>query len=1273
MQPLYLVSPLLPARKAAGKTPTLRTLCFRCRVLIRKEPLVTVRPWLKDFCAKLNRSTHTHSRRLRRHDRAVLHFSRAETGRSLEKLEDRTLLAASVLFGSGELQIITDANETVLIRDDPATPGRVDVQVGTGSAAATTAPSLPNVATTDVTSIVLVTGAGNNTIDLSGVLASAFTGLTSISVQSGNGDDSITGGNADDTISGGDGNDTIAGGSGNDNIDAGDGDDSVSGDDGDDTILGDDGNDTIAGNSGNDSVLAGDGLDSVSGNEGLDTLNGNSGADTISGDDGADFLLGGGGADLVSGGLEGDTIIGNSGADTLSGDDGDDFVDGGNSNDSILAGEGNDTLNGMAGDDTLDGGGGDDTILGGDGADLALGDGPDVNIVTFGNDVIRGQGGNDTLRGTLGADTIEGGAGDDEIQSELSENLPPPVPSAPVAPPLPPTPPFVTQFDPAVSTGGTTDLGASAVLSVGSGDLSLAITVDAAGQPTTTLYDPAGAVGPTDPGNSVNSNFTGIMVDGGAVAQLDAQGASLTGTTGDVSSTFTQSGLDFSLIQQIEPLRDSNATTIGALFSQTYGVTNPTAATVTLEFLRGTHYHSSSFGFGGVSLSAGGRIVDSTGIEILVQSNMLGDIDTAGTLTGITGLSGDPVIVSRFGVGNRPFTVTDVPSRLNDIVVDDNDGNGFDDLGRNDIGLSLRSVFTIPAGAAVQFSQHLFFADAAPSAVAGTVNTPPVATSDTVSTFATPVTFVPVTNDTDADGVLNFASIQIETQPANGTAVSLGDGRITYTANPGFSGVDTFTYSIADDGGARSAPATVTITVIEAADTIGDSLDGGLGDDTIVGGAGDDFINGRSGNDSLSGAAGNDTILGGAGDDILSGGTGNDTLDGQSGNDVINGDEGEDVIVFGGAGDGLDTVDGDSGSDTVRVQGTANNDTFRVAQDASGLLIVSQGAATITIDPSSVQAVIVNGLAGNDFIGIDPLQRVGRIVLMVNGGLGDDTIDAGGRDTGSVVLELNGQVGDDTLAGGKQNDRLNGGVGDDSLIGGEGRDTLSGNDGQDIIAGGIGDDLIRGGSGNDTLAGDDGNDLIDGGLDNDVVSGGNGNDTLRGNFGDDALNGMAGDDSIMGSSGRDTLAGGSGNDTLDGGRNDDRIRGQGGNDTLRGDHGDDFISGDAGNDEIIGEDGDDTIMGGNGADGIAGGDGNDLIEGQGMEDTITGGDGNDTLRGGGSDDTILGEQGDDVINGNSGTDTGATGEGADAIPESIEILDESFMLSSEMMMNLDGV
>ena len=65
-------------------------------------------------------------------------------------------------------------------------------------------------------------------------------------------------------------------------------------------------------------------------------------------------------------------------------------------------------------------------------------------------------------------------------------------------------------------------------------------------------------------------------------------------------------------------------------------------------------------------------------------------------------------------------------------------------------------------------------------------------------------------NDSDPDGdPLTIVSL---TQPVNGTVVNNGNGTITYTPFPNFSGVNTYTYTITDGNGA-TASATVTITV----------------------------------------------------------------------------------------------------------------------------------------------------------------------------------------------------------------------------------------------------------------------------------------------------------------------------------------------------------------------------------------------------------------------------------------------------------------------------
>jgi hypothetical protein len=61
--------------------------------------------------------------------------------------------------------------------------------------------------------------------------------------------------------------------------------------------------------------------------------------------------------------------------------------------------------------------------------------------------------------------------------------------------------------------------------------------------------------------------------------------------------------------------------------------------------------------------------------------------------------------------------------------------------------------------------------------------------------------------------VLNPASLVIVTQPAQGTVTVNADGTITYTSTGNVAGTDTFTYTVADDDGHLSNPATVTVTI----------------------------------------------------------------------------------------------------------------------------------------------------------------------------------------------------------------------------------------------------------------------------------------------------------------------------------------------------------------------------------------------------------------------------------------------------------------------------
>ncbi|MCU4441122.1 tandem-95 repeat protein, partial [Acinetobacter lwoffii] len=107
--------------------------------------------------------------------------------------------------------------------------------------------------------------------------------------------------------------------------------------------------------------------------------------------------------------------------------------------------------------------------------------------------------------------------------------------------------------------------------------------------------------------------------------------------------------------------------------------------------------------------------------------------------------------------------------------------------------------------------------------VSSAPNTSPVASDDTYNTaFNTPVTLNPLANDTDADGnpltitAINGVTLtpgtaqQINTP--NGVVNIEAQGTITFTPNNGFTGQESFNYSISDGQGGTSS-ATLTITI----------------------------------------------------------------------------------------------------------------------------------------------------------------------------------------------------------------------------------------------------------------------------------------------------------------------------------------------------------------------------------------------------------------------------------------------------------------------------
>lgn len=103
--------------------------------------------------------------------------------------------------------------------------------------------------------------------------------------------------------------------------------------------------------------------------------------------------------------------------------------------------------------------------------------------------------------------------------------------------------------------------------------------------------------------------------------------------------------------------------------------------------------------------------------------------------------------------------------------------------------------------------------DAADSRVNKVVAVPgaPVATNDLLTVPAgTSSVLNPLANDLDADG--NTLTLTAATSGAHGSATVLSATQITYVAQAGYAGADTFTYTISDGTSTASATVYVTIT-----------------------------------------------------------------------------------------------------------------------------------------------------------------------------------------------------------------------------------------------------------------------------------------------------------------------------------------------------------------------------------------------------------------------------------------------------------------------------
>jgi hypothetical protein len=173
------------------------------------------------------------------------------------------------------------------------------------------------------------------------------------------------------------------------------------------------------------------------------------------------------------------------------------------------------------------------------------------------------------------------------------------------------------------------------------------------------------------------------------------------------------------------------------------------------------------------------------------------------------------VLANDFDVDGDILTVESVTQGSNGTVADNGDGtvtytpaqdwNGTDSF-----------TYTVTDGALTD--------TATVTVVVGGVNDAPVAVDDvdTVTEDGSVIVDV-VANDTDVDG--DALAVVSVTQGANGSVTDNGDGTVTYTPDPDWNGVDSFTYTVSDGLLTDTATVTITVTAVNDAPVAVDDAD----------------------------------------------------------------------------------------------------------------------------------------------------------------------------------------------------------------------------------------------------------------------------------------------------------------------------------------------------------------------------------------------------------------------------------------------------------------
>ena len=728
----------------------------------------------------------------------------------------------------------------------------------------------------------------------------------------------------------------------------------------------------------------------------------------------------------------------------------------------FLGGAGNDLITAGPGDDTIFGGPGSDILFGGAGRDMVDGG--------SGNDNVDGGGGNDMVFGGSGSDVVAGGSGDDMLVGNDGDDTLIGGQGA---------------GNDTLSGGGGTDMVTYASATQG-------IVVDLAG---------GFAIGPEIGSDTLVLDSIEIVVGGSGDDTI----------IGDTRNNGLHGGPGNDLLRS----GAGDDTLVG--------------------------------GLGGGDIAAFSGEIRGFDVDLasgfVTDTNPLGGNQGRNSFTGIEILRFDDRSIFLNGTNNDPLAFDDerevfknTPLMIfvanlvsNDFEFDGdplqvaavfNPFNGTVVLTGNQIVFAPTPDFEGQAGFDYRVTDGGSGTDTATVLVNVVVNDPPIANDDSATTvLGTAVTVPVLLNDIDPNG--DPLVITAAGGATNGTLAVNANSGVTYSPDAGYSGPDSFTYTISDgNGGVATATVNVFVTngSTEAGSNAADTLTGGPGDDTLNGLGGNDFLDGFGGNDSLIGGDGDDSALGGPGSDTLLGGLDFDFLDGGLGDDLLDGGADFDQLI---GGPGNDILRGAGGNFDFLVGGPGND----LIDGGAGF-----GDSAAFDDPSPSFGAVVDlaaGTATDEFGDADTLVGIEDLT-------GSSLADSLSGD--GVANRLSGLNGNDTLNGGADNDLLSGDQGDDYLDGGAGiSDRVEYISPASVIvslAAGTAND----GFGNtdtvlniEEVTGSNFDDLIIGDANNNVLDGNGGADTLDGGAGDDNLHG-----DIFVNVGDDSITGGAGNDFLDG-------------------------------------------------------------------------------------------------------------------------------------------